>query len=293
MALVTSLPATTPFFSLDISYPLMPVGATAGTQPGDPRYTFMAPYAEIVAASQLQWTAGSFAGGVFTDVFRTVRGVACRGFSAGAGGVIAQAQSGFVQWQTEDPLNFGPGYESSELARVIIWDYRFQTDTAAGAPLNGETGVLWQPYNGLALPGDSWPSGLNPLGGFGIVGTAVAGAQAWLYLSTEVVTGNVLETIAIPPAAIPDVQEWSLARFVFVASGPGREALLSLTVNGTSIFADKPFGTAQLPRLATSNPLAYSYAPNIRMGNITGEQLNWTLRIRAGKFLLDGTEVRF
>jgi hypothetical protein len=292
MALIASLPAPTPTFLMDISYPFLETGTRPGTDTANPEFVAIEPFIKNAIAGHLVWGAGGSGGGGISDFVRVINGVICASYST-VGVPKNQVYSGFTPWQTSAPADFAPGYESPEVGRVIIYDVRWQTDVGAGAPLTSETGFLFVPYAGTAFGGDSWPSGAFPAGGFGIVGRAAAGLQAWQYISTVSVTGAVLETILIAPAVIPDVNEWSHARFTFVASGPGREALLSLDVNGVSIFADKQFGIAALPRLQVQNPPAYLFGPYMRVGDLTGDQLNFAIRMRSGKFKLDGTEVRF
>lgn len=291
-ALIASLPAPTPEFLMDLSHPFLTTGLRPNTDSGNPEHFISQPMGTVQVPGHLNWGVGGSGGGGVTDRIGNTKGVICRNFQT-TGAAVNQVHSGFTPWQTADPADFAPGYESPDVGRVIIYEVWFQTPTSAGAPFNTETGFLFVPYSGTTFGGDSWPSGAFPAGGFGITGRSFAGIQAWNYISTLSGTGAILETIAIDPAIIPDVTEWTYTRWTFLASGPGREALLSLDINGVEIFADKAFGTAELPRLLAQNINAYVFGPYMRVGNPTNDVYSYAIRMRSGKFKLDGTEVRF
>lgn len=291
-AQIASLPAPTPFYITDIMSPMIPVTWVLGVNPGNPEHRTIIPYFELFGG-QSGWTSGGVGGTGVTDPYRAPLSILGRSFATSSAPVM-QGHSPNIPWVTADPDDFNPGYENMEWSRVHIWNIRWHTDIAAGAPFNGETGFLFIPYDGTQFPSTLWPSGAAPLGGFGITAVDLGGAvQGWQYVCVDVVTGAVLDTEAIPLAVIPSVDEWTHAELVHVASGPGREAVLSLRVNGVSIFADKPFGTALLPRLQTFNPNAYCFSMTIRVGNPSNNQYTIAMRCRTGKFLLDGTEIRF
>ena len=136
----------------------------------------------------------------------------------------------------------------------------------SAAPLlnwDDDTGIMLLSNEG----GDNWPSNARP--GFGIVGDG-AGGWRWRSYSRAAFPGNVIETVAVPAGVIADVNTWSVFDLEIVNSAPGRDASISLQINGTDIVTRNWSAAPALPLLTLATVANWKLA--IRAGNV-GENL--------------------
>lgn len=186
-----------------------------------------------------------------------------------------------------------PGYSDYDGARIARMRIGFALD-AIDATLNVGTGFYFTGWNGdtTGMAADRLPGGPNFGGGVGLV---CDGAGGWQYVSHDA-AGLLLESVAVPPAALPDVVAWSTADFTFRASPPGAPGWLSLDVNGVRIVDERPYGPLLLPTRLLGGPgntgQQWTYAMLIGSRNPgTGTFLRHWWWGRWGRFRPDGREV--
>ncbi|KKM75384.1 hypothetical protein LCGC14_1390740 [marine sediment metagenome] len=124
---------------------------------------------------------------------------------------------------------------------VAVLDYLIATNGVT----NIGTGVMVLAFNGTGCSFNEQPQGSSPRGGFGIVGDGAGNLQ---FVTWEGGTGNVLSTVAIGAAIVPDFSLWSTYRFIIQAGDDVNPALLSLEVNGTVVVDQLEFGSGTLQR---------------------------------------------
>lgn len=175
-------------------------------------------------------------------------------------------------------------------AYSVMWAL---TDPVDNFP-DDSTGFCFIPTGGIPVPSnfaDSLRIGSTPLNGFGIffnsdgAGAAVVEYVAWSGAGT-------LERIRVAASVVPDLTDWNSTRFAIVSAASGREATLTVNVNGVDILVAREFGSVELDRPdgVDADALQYAFGVSTRSGGGEGYYYqNWGYN---GRFTPDGTEMQ-
>lgn len=138
---------------------------------------------------------------------------------------------------------------------------------------------------------DSLRVGSSPLNGFGLffnpdgAGAAQVDYMAWSGAA-------VLERVTVPAGTVSDATDWNSLTFAIISAGSGREATMSLTVNGVSIVSGRVFGSADLafPGAVDDRALQYAFGISATAGG--GEGYYYLKYGYDGRFTPAGLEVQ-
>lgn len=297
MPISTALPSPLISTEDDHIFPVQDIAAVPGTpsvvqnnlkgrQETAPVQQFMACYGCIGGAGstfEVQAASGGAPGNVYcTRVISTAAG--------GGGGyfptLFRPSWGPASAWASGAVTN--PGYV------VGVFNVMFATTNGADNFPDDTTGFCTIPTGGVPVPSnfiDSLRPGSTPLNGFGCffnsdgAGAAVLEYVAWSGAATT-------ERIRVAASVVPDLTDWNSLRFVVVSASAGREATLSLVVNGVAIFAGREFGSAELPRPDAVDADALQYAFGVSTQSGGGEGYFYQQWGYNGRFLPDGTELQ-
>ncbi len=241
MAQVTIAQAPVPVWDIEYIYPVISNVLGAGVQM-NPKFFFLNTGQLSLGSNPYSPNAGSAGGGGVTSDYLPHKSIL--GAHFGTTGAPFLEAIYFPWWS---PM-WGPaGGESPGLLHpsagcvVAVLDYMMAT----GPVTSPGTGVMFLPFNGASSTTAQQPQGASPIGGFGIVGDGAGNLEFVTWANT---TGNVLSTTPIPPAVVPDFEDWNNYRFIIVTGDAANPATLSLEVNGTLLVDRLAFGSATLER---------------------------------------------
>jgi len=176
-------------------------------------------------------------------------GRACSRSNANPTAFIAQ----FPPWMP----NFGPasgispGCRVTEASVVAVWDIMFSLTSPLAVYTADTTGWWWVPpvtAAGIAPNAqNSPPGGAAPSGGFGICVNNDGGGNARLEFLCFLGAVVALRTPA-PAGSVPDITDWNNVRVMIVTAAAGREAFVSVWVNGTDWIDTRRFDDVTLSR---------------------------------------------
>ena len=155
----------------------------------------------------------------------------------------------------EIDANLAPGYVGVEFSRVYRLNIALSIDGAAGKG----TGLQFGPTD---LQQPKFTQGGQAA--FGVVGD---GAGGWEYIQSDTgaFPGNVTDEVAIPVGFIPDATDWNTFVFEIINSAPGRDASMSLTING-QFFLSRSWAAAPIlplySEVANANKMVWGCRAN-------------------------------
>lgn len=120
---------------------------------------------------------------------------------------------------------------NNEVNRVNRWTWWMAVTGAGLAAATDATAAFFAPAAGL---GPGLPTAGNP--GFGLVMNG-AGALQYRNYQAGAFPGNIAETVALPAGTITDVTAWNFFDVEIIGAAPGRDASMSLVVNGVDIVS--------------------------------------------------------
>lgn len=284
MPSLSAVPAAPPVWDLDASYPT----ADSNTDFGGGGF-FGSPaqdgwcYREsgratgnAIAGNGVSWAGPGAGGGGVTSRFQTFGGVAycwrvdttaalqgsvfrppvwinCYDPGAAAGGMVSREDMRAFWWRE---VWLWTGFGDAGNGNVFSWD------------VAGVGGVNWAQAGAAVLQ-------------HGVFGNGAGGLEYRCYSAAPAL----VDQVAIPGVA---VNAWILFDHQFIAWAPGRSPTYELRVNGTRVV-QRTFGTAQLPYPGTGG-LRLQYVQ--RRNATAGQTYLAYIRARAGRFTMDGAEVR-
>lgn len=264
------------------------------------------PSTQNPGGSVLQYGAASIAGSVIRR-FAVRHGRRCLELGVTAANVNAGAVG--EAWRPPDwrpsfgpAANMSPGAMLDPAEVVAVFDWNVSLGLAGVAPVwpNDRSGVYFLPVTGALSANTSQRGGSSPLGGFAVYANTVGGVAAFEYVSwTTAGPGTVLERVTIGSSIVPDVALWNTLRFIIVGAASGREARLTLQVNGFDVVVDRLFDNVQIQRPATAAP-ASGGATGLCSGIVvsttgaptTGDTIFHSIAYKAGRFLPSGRQLQ-
>lgn len=260
---------------------------------------------EALASNQLQnggWAGGYFAAGSAAETRILTERLSrfCYLMSIGAGGTTRGSGARPPAWLPSfgPASSMAPGAQLLPDAVVMVWDWNVSINLAAATPgwADDTCPFMFLPVGGAhtvatAPIGD--PGG-NHIGGFGVfLNNDGAGGARYEYVSWSTgAPGSVLERVAVASSVVPDVADWNTVRFIIVGAASGREANVTVEVNGTTIVSEREFGSAVLQRPTAAVAGATGMAGAVAVRGTADDQLFWSWECKQGRFTPSGAELQ-
>lgn len=190
---------------------------------------------------------------------------------------------------------FNPGAQlgAGSVVQVYNTHFRLSTGVTATAGWTDDfTGFYFCPDRFGVQGVNDTRGGASAQPGFGIFFNDAAGAIQATYVAWD--NNADLERLGIGASIIPDLTDWSTIRTVLISSANGREATMSLQVNGFTILTGgRTFGTASLARPDAQDAFAIRWAwMRSQSATASGEFMDWTWDGWTGRFTPGGEEIQ-
>lgn len=298
MAFEQQLPNPTPSVIYRVSYPPSEraIALGAGQPPERVNYWPWTPRVnDANQVNQIANWASSLGGGARREK-QEKNGVLGVLWDGGAGPKTVNVE----QWGFEhvpglrlgDGTGINPGASSLEACRVMIWRVAHAFDAGQLYSDPSTMGFGLSAYNGTPpgngeqqLPGGATPTLWAAIGG----ADAGGGVQGYAYEAYD--GALVTETVAVPSAAVADVEDWSMFEFELRSAASGRPARLRVRANGVEV-ASRDVGTAELVLPDDVRAGAFALTPTFYDDDQTAVRasfMKWELTF--GIYDLDGLEV--
>lgn len=283
MPFETVVPAPSVEWETDWAFPNLPIGTILPAAVDTRFYRLTPPVAGNITNG---FSVGGSGGTGVTKEIQVRQGRLC--FAYGSTSAYASEGWAFPWWVFDGAgnANENSGYKEWQGARTAWFQIGINL-SAVDATLGVGSGFYFVPY-GVGTP-TAVPGRAGWNGGVGISGD---GAGGLAYRSYGVGANNLLETVAIPAAALGTVTNWSTVDFFFRAATPAAAGYLTVQFNGISIVNQRSYASGLLTAPAAISANNWTYALNMGVNDTgTGTRFSTWVHARWGRFLLDGTEV--
>ena len=292
MPLSTVLPGASPEFVQSWAYPEQFRDVAIGTAAGTAARAVIFP-ADVGPSYPVGALAQAFGGDNVGPNYDILGGRVCAVISNTASDFAAGWKLG--QWAPgfdPDAFNGGAGYDPHSV--VGVFDFHVAMSSAAFTGGGADTSGFWfQPrFSPFAQPNmvDGAPGGSTPTGGFGVgLNDDGGGNSEWQFISYDDV-GAILQRTTL---AVPDVTVWNTFRFIVVAANSGRQATLTLELNGSTVAAVNaiPFDDVTLIRPNTLQAASVGLIAGVALDRWGGESMRLRIFSQYGRFTPSGVEV--